>query len=262
LSEGYSRNKKLGHFAEEKELIFDASDFVFKAPSVISRARRVLIKPSAAYPLAYPVTTSREMLLAIIRGIRQVSDADILILEGAPDGSSIHPTYQALGYNFPRVLTLDVKDCIWVEVDNPLPKPLAVPTFWVPNVILSSDYLITVAPLKVIDGRGSLSIRNLLTLLPSIKYNGEATGGWKTLYSLGIDKVLTDLYFTLPFDLGIIEGRQKFVGWGDSSQGSVEEYGKIFVGEPYKLDCEVSETLGLKAEYLDLIKEARVEFEA
>ena len=195
-------------------MIFEASEFVFKPPSVISRARRVLIKPSASYPVSYPVTTSRDMLSAIIEGIRQVSDADILLLEGTPGGGSIYPIYQALGYDFPRVLMLDVKDCIWVEVDNPLPKPLAVPTFWVPNVILSSDYLITVAPLKVIKGRGSLSIMNMLTLLPSSKYSGEAPRGWEALYSLGIDKVIADLYFTLPFDLGIIEARQKFIGSG------------------------------------------------
>ncbi len=242
-------------------MIFEASDFVFKAPSVVSRARRVLIKPSACYPVSYPVATSRDILSVIIRGIRQVSDADILLLEGTAGGGSIYPIYQALGYDFPRVLMLDVKDCIWVEVDNPLPKALAVPTFWVPNVILSSDYLITVAPLKVFKRRGSLSIMNMLTLLPSSKYRGEAPGGWEALYSLGIDKVLADLYFTLPFDLGIIEARQKFVGWDDPVKGEVEEYGKVFVGEPYEVDCEASETLGLKAEYLDLIKVARVEFE-
>jgi len=242
-------------------LIFEASEFVFKAPAVISRARRVLIKPSAAYPLSYPVTTSRDMLSAIIDGIRQVSDADILLLEGTPGGGPIHPIYQALGYNFPRVLTLDVKDCIWVEVDNPLPKPFVVPTFWVPNVILSSDYLITVAPLKVINGRGSLSIMNLLTLLPSSKYGGAPTG-WGNLYSLGIDKVIADLYFTLPFDLGIIEARQKFISRDDPTRGEVEAFGKVFIGEPYEVDCEASEALGLKTEYLDLIRVAKVEFEA
>jgi len=197
----------------------------------------------------------------IIRGIRQVSDADILLLEGTAGRGSIYPVYQALGYDFPRVLMLDVKDCIWVEVDNPLPKPLAVPTFWVPNVILSSDYLITVAPLKVFQGRGSLSIMNLLTLLPSSKYSGEAPGGWEALYSLGIDRVITDLYFTLPFDLGIIEARQKFVGSDDPVQGEIEEYGKVFVDEPYQVDYEASEALGLKTEYLDLIREAKVGFE-
>jgi len=201
------------------------------------------------------------MLSAIIEGIRQVSDADILLLEGTPGGGPIYPIYQALGYNFPRVLTLDVKDCIWVEVDNPLPKPLAIPTFWVPNVILSSDYLITVTPLKIFKGKGSLSIMNLLTLLPSSKYHGEAPGGWEALYNLGIDKVIADLYFTLPFDLGIIEARQKFIGEDGPTQGEVEEYGKIFIGEPYEVDREVSETLGLKAEYLDLIKSAKVELE-
>ncbi len=242
-------------------MIFEASEFVFKAPSVLSRARRILIKPSASYPVPYPITTSRDILSTIIRGIRQISDADILLLEGMTGGGSIYPIYQALGYDFPRVLMLDVKDCIWVEVDNPLPKPLAVPTFWVPNVILSSDYLITVAPLKVFDGRGSLSIMNMLTLLPGSKYSGEALGGWEALYSLGIDRVIADLYFALPFDLGIIEARQRFTSSGDPVQGKIEDYGKVFVGEPYEVDCEASEALGLKTSYLDLIREARVGFE-
>ncbi|MFC1904149.1 DUF362 domain-containing protein [Chloroflexota bacterium] len=242
-------------------MIFEASDFVFKAPPAISRARRVLIKPSAHYPVPYPVTTSRDILARIIKGIRQVSDADILILEGTPEGDSIYPIYQTLGYNFPRVLKLDVKDCIWVEVDNPLPKPLAIPTFRVPNVILSSDYLITVAPLKIHKGRGSLSIINLLALLPSTRYGGEVSGGWEALYNLGIDSIVADLYFTIPFDLGIIEARQKFIGWDDPTQGEVEEYDKIFVGEPYDVDCEASEALGLKAEFLNLIKTAKRELE-
>ncbi|MBA7694591.1 hypothetical protein ES703_103204 [subsurface metagenome] len=242
-------------------MIFEASEFVFRAPSVISRARRILIKPSAAYPILYPVTTSQDMLSVIIEGIRKVSEADILLLEGTPGGGTVSPIYQALGYNFPRVLTLDVKDCIWVEVDNPLLKPFAVPTFWVPNVILSSDYLITVAPLKILGGRGSLSIMNLLSLLPSSKYGGEAPRGWRDLYSLGIDKVLADLYFTLPFDLGIIEARQKFIARDDPTQGEVEECGKVFIGEPYEVDCEASQALGLKTEYLNLIKEAKVVFE-
>jgi len=242
-------------------LIFEAAEFVFKAPSPISRARRVLIKPSASYPVSYPVTTSRDMLSMIIDGIRQVSDADILLLEGTPDGSSIYPIYQSLGYDFPRVLMLDVKDSIWVEVENPLPKPLAMPTFWVPNVILSSDYLITVAPLKVFKGKGSLSIMNLLTLLPSSKYGGEAPRGWGALYSLGIDKVIADLYFTLPFDLGIIEARQRFISWDDPMRGEVEECGKVFIGKPYEVDSEALAILGLKTEYLDLIKEAKVGFE-
>jgi len=149
-----------------------------------------------------------------------------------------------------------------VEVDNPLPKSLAVSTFWVPNVVLSSDYLITVAPLKVVQGRGSLSLMNLLTLLPSSKYGGGAQGGWRELYNLGIDKVIADLYFTLPFDLGIIEARQKFVTQDDPTQGEVEECGKVFIGEPYQVDCEASETLGLKTGYLDWINIAKIGFEA
>jgi uncharacterized protein (DUF362 family) len=178
-------------------LIFEADKFVFEPPPAVSVARRVLIKPDAAYSAPYPVTTSRKLLTSIIEGIRKVSDADIVVLEGTHSGEPVAPIYQKLGYNFPRVLMLDVKDCIWVEVDNPLPKPLAVPAFWIPNVILSSDYLISVTPLKVAKGKGNLSIPNLMSLLPTKKYQ-ETEGGWEALYELGIDKVIADLYFTLP----------------------------------------------------------------
>jgi len=102
---------------------------------------------------------------------------------------------------------------------------------------------------------------NLLTLLPSSKYGGEAPTGWGALYSLGIDRVIADLYFTLPFDLGIIEARQKFISQDDPTRGEVEEYSKVFIGEPYKVDREASEAAGLRTEYLNLIKAAKVEFE-
>jgi len=242
-------------------LIFEADEFAFKPPAVVSRARRILIKPTASRAESYPVSTSKSMIASIIKGIRRVSDADILILEGTSDGESVYPVYQALGYDFPRVLTMDVKDCIWVEVDNPLPKPLAVPTFWVPNVILSSDYLISVTPLKIIRGSGNLSIMNLLSLLPSAKYSDKPANGLSLLYDLGINRVIADLYFTLPFDLGIVEGRKKMVIKDDFSRSEVEDYGKIFTGDPYEVDREVSEALALRTPYLDLIKTAKVELE-
>ena len=184
-----------------------------------------------------------------------------LLLDGTPGGDPIYPIYQALSYDFPRVLTLDVKDCTWVEVDNPLAKPLAVPTFLVPNVILSSDFLITTAPLKVVNGVGSLSIMNLLSLLPGSKYGDGSGGGWEYLHPLGIDKVIADLYFTLPFDLGIIEARQKFITGTELAKGEIEECGKVFIGEPYQVDREASAALGLKTSHLDLIEEARVGLE-
>ena len=234
-------------------MIFDSEKFVFQPPSAVSVARRVLIKPDAGYAAPYPVTTSRSLLMSIIQGIRRVSDADIVVLDGTHNGESVMPNFQTLGYDFPRVLMLDVKDCIWVEVDNPLPKPLAVPAFWIPNVILSSDYLISVTPLKVARGKGSLSIPNLMSLLPSKKY-AEAEGGWKALYDLGIDKVIADLYFTLPFDMGIIEANQKLDYDDDPRMGVVKDFGKIFVGDPFQVDREVSETLGVRTDYLQLIR--------
>jgi uncharacterized protein (DUF362 family) len=245
-----------------KDIVFGASDFVFKPPSLVSRARRVLIKPNAGHSMPYPISTSRETMSMIIESIKQVSDADIIILEGTKNGESIYPIYQALGYDFPRVLMLDVRDCIWVEVENPLPHPFVVPTFWVPNVVLSSDYLISVAPFKVVGGNGYFSVPNLLSLLPVSKYRGDASVGWGTLYELDIDKVIADLYFTLPFDLGVVDARQKFVGPENSPQGKVEEYGKIFAGEPYDVDREAAQASGAAASYLTLIEAGKAELEA
>lgn len=243
-------------------MIFNASDFVFKPPAPISRARRILIKPSAGYPLPYPVTASAGIISVIIDGIRRVSDADILILEGTPDGQPIFPVYQALKYNFPRVLKLDVRDIVSVEVDNPLNKPLAVPTFWIPNVVLSSDYLISVAPLKVVRGEGYMSITNLLSLLPVSKYKNDFKGANGPFAELGFDKVMADLYFTLPFDLGVIEARKKFiVDINDPTQGKVDEAGKILVGEPYEVDREAAALFKIKTGYLNLIESAKVEIE-
>ena len=162
--------------------------------------------------------------------------------------------YRALGYDFPRLLTLDVRDCVLVEVENPLPKPFALSTFWLPNVVLSCDYLISIAPFKIFGNQGRLSISNLLSLLPISKYRGEAEYGWGVLYGLGIQRVIADLHFTLPFDLGIIEGSKRFIETnGDLAEGFVEGYGKILVGEPYEVDWEASQAAELETDYLRLI---------
>lgn len=244
-----------------KSMIVKDSDFVFAPPPQLAWARRVLIKPCAGYPLPYPVTTSPKLLNALIRGIRRISNADILIADGTPSGESIYPIYQALGYNFRHVLMLDIRDSIFIEVQNPLTEFYAVESFWVPNVVLRSDFLISVTPFKVSGSCGHFTVANLLSLLPVTKYRKGRSDGWKTLYDLGIEKVLADLYFTLPFDLGIIEAHQKFSYTNDPTKGEVEDYGKILVGEPHDIDLKASQIAGVKCEHLKLISEGRVQLE-
>lgn len=243
-------------------MIYDASKYVFNPPPLISRAHKILIKPSASYPYPYPFSTSREMLSVIIDKIKQVSDADIIILEGMASGESVYPVYKSLGYDFQRVLMLDVRDCIWVEIENPLPHPFAIATFWVPNVVLSCDYLISVSPFRTVGNQGVLSIKNLLSLLPVSKYKKGSTGGWGSLDEFGWDKVLADLYFTLPFDLAIIDGRKKYGGMDDSLKGKTDDLGKIFEGEPYEIEREATSLVGLDTQYLDVIKAGKAELES
>lgn len=235
-------------------MVFDADKFVFEPPP-IRWARRILIKPCAPYPLPYPISTSREILAKVISAIRKASEADIILLEGSPQGESMKVIYRALSYQFPRLIYQDVKDCALVEVENPLSHSFALPSFWLPNILLSCDYLISITPLKVFAQQGSFSIRNLLSLLPLKRYQGEAKYGWGNLYQLGIEKVIADLYFTIPFDLGIIEAEKRFLTPTEfSTEGEVEDFHKVFVGEPYEADREAADFLKLPVEHLRLIR--------
>jgi hypothetical protein len=238
-------------------MMVDADKFIFVPPPPLASARRVLVKPNAAYPFPHPVTTSRETLDAVIRGIRRISDADIILLEGSRCSEPVHKIYRALGYDFPRVTMMDVRSCRYVEIENPLAKPFALPTIWVPNVVLSCDYLISIAPFKVFQDRGSFCLENLVRLLPSAKYEGKWGSNRAMIEQLGIHNVVADLYFTLPFDCGIVDARKVFRGREDPTQGETGEWGKVFVGEPYEVDCEASAFAGVATQYLNLIQEAR-----
>jgi hypothetical protein len=89
------------------------------------------------------------------------------------------------------------------------------------------------------------------------KYPGESESGWGALESLGLHKVTADLYFTLPFDLGIIDATAKFFCQDDPTQGDEERFGKVFLGEPFEVDRAAGETIGVQADYLQLIESAR-----
>ncbi len=239
-------------------MIVKTSEFVFTPPQQLSWASRVLIKPCAHYTAPYPVTTSPEILNTIIEGIRKISDADIIIADGTPTGESIYPIYQALGYNFHHVLMLDIRDSIFLEIENTLLEFFATPTLWVPNVVLRSDFLISVTPFKVRGNSGQFSIANLLDLLPVSKYQEGLQHNRGELYELGIEKVLADLYFTLPFDVGIIEADKELFYIDDPTKGKTEECGKILIGEPYEVDREASLLAGIDTEHLRLIDEGRI----
>ncbi len=167
----------------------------------------------------------------------------------------MRPIYQALGYDFPRVQTIDVKDSLWVEIDNPLSKAFAMASFWIPSIVLSCDFWISVAPFQIRDSLATLTIHNLLGLLPIKKYRRE------DLEALGLEKVMADLYFTVPFDMGIIEAEVKFTMGTDPQQGESVELGKVFIGEPFEVDSEAAQLARLNPEYLELIKRGKRELE-
>ncbi len=237
--------------------IFEAASFHFRPPAQLAWARRVLIKPYASVSAPYPVTTSPALVESVVAGIRQVTDAEILIADGTRNGAPIYPIYQSLKYNFNRVLLLDVKDSIFLELENPLVEFYASATFWVPNLVLRSDFLITIAPFHVVGGKGRFTIANLLGLLPLVAKKGHDLPEYQGLKGLEIEKVLADLYFTLPFDMGILEARQRFDYDQDTDAGKSTQYGKIIVGEPYDVDTLAARLIGQQPEHLALIERGK-----
>jgi hypothetical protein len=77
-----------------------------------------------------------------------------------------------------------------------------------------------------------------------------------------MQQVIADLYFTLPFDLAIIDATVKYWSEGDLPAGRSEEYGKIFMGEPWAADSEACEATGVKADYLHYIAGGQLELDA
>ena len=245
--------------------VSEASSFHFNPPAQLAWARRVLIKPHASVGVPYPVTTSSTLIENVISGIRRVTDAEILIADGTRNGTPIYPVYESLKYNFNRVLLLDVKDSIFLELENPLVEFYATGTFWVPNLVLRSDFLISIAPFHVVGGSGRFTIANLLGLLPLMARKGHDLPEYQGLKGLEIEKVLADLYFTLPFDMGILDARQRFNYDQDVDMGTASQYGKIIVGEPYEVDSLAARLVGEQPEHLALIergKQMLVEAEA
>jgi hypothetical protein len=219
-------------------MVFSVADFSSIIPPQIGRARRILIKPYAPSPGR---ATQREILKRIITKIRKESEADILLIESSPVGFNMDYVYREAGYDFPRVLMLDIHhDTTFVEVENPLLKPFALPTIWFPNILLSCDFLISVSPLRIDEGEGRFSIENLLSLLPKERYSER-----NSVPLLGVDRVIADLYFTFPFDLGIIDGGEE-----------------VFAGEPYEVDREVAEIFEARTDYLDLIKQGKKQLDS
>ena len=243
-------------------MIYEAEEFVFVPPRELAFARRILLKPDAGVPLPYPYTTSPELLAHIIEAISQVSPAEIIILEGSRSGKSMKKIFKALKYDFPRVTLLDVRESTPVEIENPLPRPYAISTFWIPNIVLSCDFLISISTFKIIGGNANFTIWNLLGLLPPAKYHGEVMGPEELGQRFGVHCVVADLHFTLPFDLGIIEARKKLISPENSRRKRKEEnLGKIFMGSPLEVDKEAAHYAGIEVDYLRLIEAAEARME-
>ncbi len=152
-----------------------------EAGAVFRKQRRFLIKPNLVTDRPHPVTTAPDCCRAVIRYLRSMTAAEIVIAEGCGDAQlTTAEVFERLGYTDLAV------DCRVALVDlNEAPlrrladeKCAFFPEIYLPEILFSA-FVISLPVLKAhslseITG----SLKNMMGALPPAHYSGQS-GVWK-----------------------------------------------------------------------------------
>ena len=182
--------------------------------------KTVVIKPNLAMSMTADTgaTTDPEVVRALVDLSLEAEAKQILIVEGGFGGAN----FSACGYDLFNIYNQRVK---LVDLNNePLafvevPDGLAYYAMYIPKLLLSDDVLfISAAKLKAhFHTHASLTMKNLIGLLPVEKYRIEPYEWLVSLHQRGINQVITDLNLIRPIDYAVVDGV-----WGMEGEGPVQ----------------------------------------
>lgn len=162
---------------------------------IAASSRNILIKPNLVEALDPPITTPVELIAELVRQLRQITSAGIIVAEGsgARDYETGH-TFDKLGYTA-MASELDIK---LVDLNNEKPVPLENsdcrrwPRMYLPAIALES-FLISVPVLKAHTLAGvTLTLKNMMGLAPPSHY--RSGGSWKkSAFHDRIQEAVSDL---------------------------------------------------------------------
>jgi uncharacterized protein (DUF362 family) len=191
--------------------VFDALSKL-EIDSVISSQSKFIIKPNLVTADKPPTTTDVRCVEAIIDYIISNNNhAKIVIAEGTADSKiDTNSVYKKLGYaallkKFGNRLKLfDLNTNIVVSIKND--KAKVIKELKVSPEIFNG-YFISVPVLKHHSINGAtLSIKNLIGILPECFYSGYWNYKKSMVHKLGVDDVLFDLYnYYIKIDLAVID---------------------------------------------------------
>jgi uncharacterized protein (DUF362 family) len=207
-------------FASYDRSVPEAFDGIGAGP-VLGRQKAVLVKPNLVESLPPPITTPVECVEAVIRYVRSVSTAEIVVAEGC--GAASHGTdrcFRDLGYVEMAarlgVRLVDLNSEPTEVLRNPACR--VFPEFHMPRIAMT-HYVISVPVLKahslaIITG----TMKNMMGFAPPAHY--QQGGHWKkSAFHVRMQESIVDLVRHRAPDLSLMDAR---VGMPDHHLGGSE----------------------------------------
>ncbi len=188
-----------------KSSVYKALEDIKAAP-VLSKQKRIIIKPNLVTSAPPPATTNVAMIDVLVDYIKEKSNAEIIVAEGS-GGCDTDVAYEKLGYNKlkdkgVKLVDLDSeKSIIKLTKDMPLLKEIFLPSMILDGFLISAPCLKQHTMTSV-----SLGIKNLVGILPRKHYQGFWVFRKSKIHKYNVHQGVADICFYRPIDLTIIDG--------------------------------------------------------
>lgn len=177
------------------------NNFAYLPPDKAIDAELILVLADINYPLPHPVTVSKTVLGAVLRGLRRASPVGrIVLVSGIAVDTPVQQVFGAL--EIPPMLDremryADTEELLDDKFINPLPKPFKYDSLVAPGYLKSYDFVLNLAGLKHTSEIAGASLLNLFGLLPRRIYSRQSSRVRGQLFEPNPADVLKDIYFTL-----------------------------------------------------------------
>lgn len=221
------------------------------------QGKRILIKPNLVDEVeGHYVTTAPEVVLAAVQFLQEKGAAEIWV----GDGPAFRRDAGAVAQKIGLLPALQKHQVPFIDLNYDDPIPVAVRDgwfpahdhIWLPRHAVQADYILSLAKMKTHHwAQVSLSMKNLLGLLPGAKY------GWPKnfIHFSGIPQTILGIHQVLPPVLSVIDGIIGMQGDGPLF-GSPVEHGILAAGrDPVAVDMVCKELMGFdtwSVDYLNL----------
>jgi len=195
----------------------------------LRRSTRILFKPNVAYNLPPPITTNVDIVKALVDAIISITDAKLLLIEGATS-KSLEKNLNTNGYydlekKGVQIMDVDDLECACTQING-----MKIKQLYLPKLVSSCDFKISIPVLKIGKGSASISVKNLIGLLPRSYYRVGNSLTRRKLHIWNINKCIADIYFNIPFDLAVVDATMALQG-KLPKRGKKIAFNKIVVSE-------------------------------